>query len=240
MSGTIWHDRLLAISGLLFLGLFACGLALADLLANAAFPPPSATLDDIASYFSQNGGAVRGLSVCHAFAALALMIFGAYLSHRVQCRQPSALGAIALASSGVAGAFLLLDAAIFWVLALPDVSRDPALLRALHGLSYLCGGVALALPLSALIGAVSLDALQSRSFPRWLAWIGIVTTIDCLAYGTTLVAANGYWSPSGLVLATVLPILWIFATSTVLLFERASFTAKLGGTVQTVDRRIDE
>jgi hypothetical protein len=168
------------------------------------------------------------------------MIFGAYLSHRVQRRQPSALGAIALASSGVAGAFLLLDAAIFWVLALPDVSRDPALLRTLHGLSYLCGGVALTLPLAALIGAVSLDALQSRSFPCWLAWAGIVTTIDCLAYGTSLVAAKGYWSPSGLVLAAVLPLLRIFATSSILLFERASFTAKLGGTVQTVDRRIDE
>lgn len=99
------HDRLLAVSSLLFLGLFTSGLALADLFANTAFPPPSATLDDIAAYFSQNGGAVRGLSVCHAFAALTLLIFGAYLSHRIQRRQPSALGAIALVSGGVAGRF---------------------------------------------------------------------------------------------------------------------------------------
>jgi len=230
-----WHDRLLAATGLLFLGLFTCGLALADLFANAAFPPPSAALDDITAYFSQNGGAVRGLSVCHAFAALALMIFGAYLSHRIQRQQPSALGTVALVGGGVAGTFLLFDAAIFWVLALPDVSRDPALLRALHGLSYLCGGVALALPLAALIGAVSLDALQSRSLPRWLAWAGIVTTIDCLAYGTSLVAAKGYWSPSGLVLAAVLPLFWIFATSIALLFERQSFAAKLGSSPQVPD-----
>jgi hypothetical protein len=230
-----WHDRLLAFSGLLFLGLFAGGLALADLLANATFPPPSATLDDIAAYFSQNGSAVRGLSVCHAFAALALMIFGAYLSHRVQREQQSAFGAIALVGSGAAGVFLLLDAAIFWVLALPDVARDPALMRALHGLSYLCGGVALALPLAALIGAVSLDAVRHRSLPRWLAWAGLVTTIDCLAYGTSLVAASGYWSPSGLVLAAVLPLLWIFATSLVLLFGRTSSFGSLAGTSPTGD-----
>jgi hypothetical protein len=148
------------------------------------------------------------------------MLFGANLSYRIRRGQSSVLGAIALIGGGVAGTFLLLDAAIFWVLALPDVSRDPTLLRALHGLSYLCGGVALALPLAALIGAVSLDALGNRSLPRWLAWAGLITTLDCLAYGTSLVAASGYWSPSGLVLAAVLPLLWIFATSVVLLFGR--------------------
>lgn len=240
MNESPWHDRLLAVSGLLFLGLFTSGLALADLLADAAFPPPSAALDEIAAYFSQNGAAVRGLSVCHAFAALALMIFGAYLSHRVRRGQPSALGSIALAGGGVAGAFLLFDATIFWVLALPDVSHDPALLRALHGLSYLCGGGALALPLAALIGAVSLDALQSRSLPRWLAWAGLVTTVDCLAYGTSLVAADGYWSPSGLVLAAVLPLLWVFATSIAILLERASVPDALTGASRTDDRPIDD
>jgi hypothetical protein len=222
MIGSRWHDRLLAATGLVFLVLFTCGLALADLLADTAFPPPSAPLDDIAVYFSQNGGAVRGLSVCHAFAALALMLFGAYLSHQIRRGEPSALSAIALVGSGAAGAFLLLDAAIFWVLSLSDVSRDPALLRALHGLSYLCGGVALALPLAALIGSVSLDALQTRSLPRWLGWAGLLTTIDCLIYGTSLVEAIGYWSPSGLVLAAVLPLLWIFATSAFTLFDRRS------------------
>jgi len=43
---------LFAVSGLLFLGFFACGLVLADLLATTAFPPPSATLAEIAAYFS--------------------------------------------------------------------------------------------------------------------------------------------------------------------------------------------
>jgi hypothetical protein len=231
VTDSVWHDRLLAATGLLFLAFFTCGLALADLLANTSFPPPSASLDDIAAYFSQNGGAIRGLSVCHAFAALALMLFGACLSYRIRRGQPSALGAIALIGGGVAGAFLLLDAAIFWVLALPDVSRDPALLRALHGLSYLCGGVALALPLSSLIGAVSLDALRTRSLPRWLAWAGLITSLDCVLYGTSLVAASGYWSPSGLVLAAVLPLLWIFATSVALLLERASPADKRARTV---------
>jgi hypothetical protein len=210
-------DRLFAVSGLLFLGFFACGLVLADLLATTAFPPPSATLAEIAAYFSQNDLAVRGLSVCHAFAALALMIFGAVLSHHIRRGGPNVFAVIAQVGGGVAGGFLLLDAALFWVIALPDVSSAPALLRALHGLSYLCGGVALALPLAALIGAASLGALRSDSLPRWLAWTGLVTTIDCLIYGTSLVAASGYWSPSGLVLAAVLPLLWIFATSIVLI-----------------------
>lgn len=102
-------------------------------------------------------------------AALALMLFGALLSHRIQTERSTALGAITLVGSAAAGTFLLLDAPLFWVLALPDISGDPAVLRALHGLSYLCGGVALALPLAALIGAVSLDALHFRTLPGWLA-----------------------------------------------------------------------
>jgi hypothetical protein len=135
-----------------------------------------------------------------------------------------------LVGSAAAGTFLLLDAPLFWVLALPDISGDPAVLRALHGLSYLCGGVALALPLAALIGAVSLDALHFRSLPGWLAWLGIISTIDCLVYGTTLVTASGYWSPSGLVLAAVLPLLWIFLSCIVLLFNRAPGSRKVEDT----------
>lgn len=124
---------------------------------------------------------------------------------------------------------------------MPDVSSDQAVLSALHGLSYLCGGVALALPLAALIGAVSLDALQNRPLPRWLAWAGLVTTVGYLAYGTSLVAATEYWSPSGLVLAAVLPLFWIFATSIAVLFESTSFAAKFfGDAPQTEERPIGE
>lgn len=219
MRASLWQERLLAATGLLFLALFACGLLLADVVADAAFPAPSQPLGEIAAYFSHNGTAVRGLGLFHGLASLALLVFAAYVAdvlRRAEGDRHGALGTVAVVGGAVAGAFLLLEAALFWVLALPSTAGDLALLRALHALSYLSGGVALALPLVAFIGATSLVALSTRILPAWLAWAGLVAAVACLVYGTTLVAENGAWSPSGLVLTALLPLLWIFATSAVL------------------------
>jgi hypothetical protein len=219
MRASLWQERLLAATGLLFLALFACGLLLADVVADAAFPAPSQPLGEVAAYFGHNPTAVRGLSLFHALASLALLVFAAYVAtvlRRAEADRQGALGTVAVVGGAVAGAFLLLDASLFWVLALPSTAGDPALLRALHALSYLAGGVALAFPMVAFIGASSLVALSTGLLPGWLAWTGLVAAVAGLAYATTLVAERGAWSPSGAYVLAFPGLLWIVATSFVL------------------------
>lgn len=81
---------------------------------------------------------------------------------------------------------LLIDAMLFWVMAVPSEPAGAALLRSLHTLSYLAGGVFLLLPLAAFIGALCAVAKRAGLLPRWIVWWGAAATIEAVLYGTTL------------------------------------------------------
>ena len=210
-------ERLLAFSGVLFLVLFACGLLAADVLATTSFPEATRPYDEVVAYFLDNAGPVRILSTCHAFAAMALLAFTAYAGAVLRRTDNGALGVVAATGGGVAAGMLLLDAALFWTVASPSAAASPPLVEALHDLSYICGGVALALPLGVFIACLSAAGREYRLLPRWLRVIGVLAALETLVYGTTLLAAEGTWSPSGVLVAgAVLPLLWIGAASLVL------------------------
>jgi hypothetical protein len=208
---------MLAATGALFLGLFAAGLLAADLVATTSFPEPSRPIAEVVAYFGDNAGSVRALSTFHAFAAVALLVFTAYAATMVRKADDVGLASIALAAGAVAAGFLLLDAALFWALASPAVAGDEQVVGGLHALSYLCGGVMFALPLGVFIACVARSALDRHFLPRWLGWAGVVAAVEAGVYGTTLLGAGGAWSPAGvLVLAALLPLLWIGAVSLVM------------------------
>ncbi len=128
-----------------------------------------------------------------------------------------ALGMVATAGGAVASGMLLLDAALFWALAQPSAAASPPLVEALHDLSYICGGVALALPLGLFIACLSAAGRENRLLPGWLRWAGALAALETALYGATLLGAEGTWSPSGvLVVGAVLPLLWVGAASLVL------------------------
>lgn len=210
-------ERFLAFSGVLFLALFAGGLLAADVLATTSFPEPSRPFAEVVTYFLDNARPVRILSTCHAFAAVALLAYTAYAGSVLRRTDSGGFGVVAAAGGAVAAGMLLLDAALFWTLAQPSAAASPPLVEALHDLSYICGGVALALPLGLFIACLSAAGREHRLLPRWLQVVGAVAALETALYGATLLGAEGAWSPSGvLVVGAVLPLLWVGASSVVL------------------------
>ncbi len=207
----------MAFSGVLFLALFAGGLLAADVLATSSFPEASRPYTEVVAYFLDNAGPVRILSTCHAFAAMALLAFTAYAGAVLRRTDGAGLGVVATAGGAVAAGMLLLDAALFWTVASPSAAASPPLVEALHDLSYICGGVALALPLGLFIVCLSAAGREYRVLPTWLRVAGVIAALETAVYGTTLLVAEGAWSPSGVLVAgAVLPLLWVGAASVVL------------------------
>jgi hypothetical protein len=171
---------------------------------------------------------VRALATFRAFAAVALVVFSAYLSAVLRAAsgtESPVLAALAAIGGAVSAGFLLLDAILFWVLVLPSTTASPETLQAIHGLSYLAGGVALALPLGVLIGAATAGARGPRLLPRWVVALGVAATVTTLLCGTTLTGERGAWSPSGaLVVFATLPLLWVATASSMLTLRRQNPT----------------
>ena len=177
-------------------------------------------VSEISGYFAANGAEVRLLSFFHSLAAVSLLAFAAYVSglEVSEERESRRLSTLALSGSIMAAVFLLLSTQLFWTLARPATAGEPALARSLADLSYLAGGVALLLPLSALIGGASLLARKAGALPAWLVRAGVVTAIISLAFAATLAAESGALGPGGIVAIAALPALsWIFAASIALI-----------------------
>ena len=221
-------DGLWAATGVAFVWLFLGGLLLADVLAGRPYPGIDEPIGDITGYFAANGAEVRGLSFFHSLAAMSLLAFAACLRGVVTRGdgRPGPLPALAFGGGVMAATFLLLSALLFWALARPATAGQPALARALFDLSYLAGGLALLLSLSAFIGASSLLALQTRALPAWVGRAGVVAAVISLLSAATMPTETGALGPGGLVVAAALPpFLWIFAASVALIRRTASMRA---------------
>ncbi|WP_433661928.1 hypothetical protein ACQPW1_07070 [Nocardia sp. CA-128927] len=93
---------------------------------------------------------------------------------------PSPFGA---ADDALAAAFLICSGVVSWVLTVPEVVADPALVRALHTLAFLCGGPGNVVTTGLLIAGIALSALLQRRLAPWLPVAGLV--IALIALGTT-------------------------------------------------------
>ncbi len=236
MSGRIGLiARLWAGTGALAVVLFACGLLFGDLLGSSNYPPLNASYSRLRTYFLTNGSEVRALAFFHLLAALALVCFAAFLHDWLRGTElpgprPATVAppgsrpaTVALVGGALAAAFLLLSALIYRALAEPEIVRDPALAHALVVISYLAGGPAISVPLTLPIGAATAVALRGSPLPRWTAWLGVPAALTSLISAVTLLGPMNNTSAtySVLLLAAVLGLVWIFATS-LLLAARSS------------------
>jgi hypothetical protein len=185
--------RVWAASGLAFVAFFAGGLLFADVFADQTFPAQSASIEEISAYFSGNGPEARTLAFFHSLAALALLVFVAGVRVLTTggehgARIPSA---VAFGGGVMAASFLLHSALLFWTLARTSTAENATLARALHDLSFLAGGHALALTLAAFIGAASLATSRVGALPSWLGGAGIATAALSLVSLTSLL-----WAPA--------------------------------------------
>jgi hypothetical protein len=213
-------QRWWAASGALAVLLFAVGLLFGDVLGSSAYPRLDAPAATARAYFLGNASNARALAFFHALAALALLTFITYLQMwlRRLDQRSARLAPVTLAGGGAAATFMLLSAILYRVLAEPTVARDPALTHALLVFSYLAGGPGIALPLALPIMAGSLTAFRRELLPAWVGWLGSGAVIACvISSGIMLGPMNNSSVWYGvLLIAAVLSLVWMFATSLLL------------------------
>jgi hypothetical protein len=184
---------LAAISlGLLLIGL-GVGVSRAGVM-----PLPYGSGTAILDYVRRNPVAAQAIAIGAFAASVPMAIYAATVSARLRQLGVTAPGAtIALAGGVLAAGALGLSGLLTWTLSRPEVSADPALVRAVYYLVYLTGGTGHVVALGLLIAGIAVPGLIVGLLPRPLAWTGLVIAV--LAELTTLVLI---WSD----LAPLLPV----------------------------------
>ncbi len=142
------------------------------------FPSPFAEPATIAEYFTREPDAVRASAVFLFGSAVPLALFAATVSSRLRTLGGTAPGAtIALAGGVLSAAMLTVSALLAWVLSRPAVRADLPLIRALHDLSFLTGGVAHVVFLGLLIAGIAVPGLLLGLLPRPVAVAGLVIAV---------------------------------------------------------------
>ncbi|MDF9750509.1 hypothetical protein [Arthrobacter sp. ES3-54] len=158
------------------LGLTVGGLlSTAILTGGQTFVSPFSPAGQVAAYFQGNPDAVRLASLFQFGSAVPLGIFAATVyarQLRLGVRVPGP--AIGFFGGITASVFLMLSAAVGWVLSRPEITTDMTLTHALSFLAFITGGVAYVVGLGLLVAGIAVPALILRFVPRWLAWAGLV------------------------------------------------------------------
>ncbi|MGH3697479.1 MAG: DUF4386 domain-containing protein [Pseudonocardiaceae bacterium] len=179
------------------LALLAAGLVVSALLGGV-FPSPFADPAVIAGYFTGQPDAVRASAIFVFGSAVPLALYAATISSRLRALGVTAPGAtIALVGGTLSAAMLTMSGLLTWVLSRPGVRGDVPLVRALHDLSFLTGGVAHVVFLGLLIAGIAVPALLLRLLPRPVALAGLV-----IAAVAELATVALLWDPA----AVLLPI----------------------------------
>ncbi|MBV8952782.1 MAG: DUF4386 family protein [Solirubrobacterales bacterium] len=213
-------QRLWASTGALAIALFAAGLLFGDLIASTNYPRLDAPPADVREYFLRNPHDVRALAFFHVLSGLALLGFITYLQMwlRRLDQRSARLAPVALAGGVTAAVFLLLSALLYRVLAEPAVAVDPALNHALLVASYLAGGPGIAVPLALPVMAGSVTAFRRGLLPAWLGWLGTGAVAACVLSAGILLGpmSNSSFFYGVLLVAAILSLVWVFATSVML------------------------
>ena len=164
-------------------------LLVASLVVSAALggviPSPYADAQTIQDHFRDEADAVKAGAVLVFASAVPLSIYAAAASSRLRRLGMTAPGGtIALVGGVLSAGALSLSGLLLWTLARPAVRTDAPLVRALHDLSFLTGGVAHVVFLGLLVAGIAVPSLIMGLLPRPLAWTGLVIAV--LAEVTTL------------------------------------------------------
>lgn len=203
-----------AASGIACVGLFAAGLVFADLVASPGFPAFDASASRINEFFGDNRAEALALSICHCFAARALLLFAAHLRSVLleHGRGHDEAAALAFAGGVIAASFLLLSALLYWTLTRSEVTTAAGTAEAILLVSYMAGGPAILLPAVPLLAATSRVGAREGWLPGWLVWLGLAGALISLISPLGLLWDDAF---AVLLLAAFLLFLWIFATSIV-------------------------
>jgi len=119
-------------------------------------------------------------------SSVPLAIYAATASARLRQLGITAPGAtIALAGGILAAGGLGLSGLLAWTLSRPEVSADPALVRAVYYLVFLTGGAGHVVALGLLIAGIAVPSLILGLLPRPVGWTGLAIAV--IAELTTVV-----------------------------------------------------
>jgi hypothetical protein len=167
------------------LGLLLVGLGVAAALGGV-MPLPYGSDASIQAYFQGHPAAVQAGAIGVFASSVPLAIYAATASARLRQLGVIAPGAtIALAGGILAAGGLGLSGLLVWTMSRPEVSADPALVRALYYLVFLTGGTGHVVALGLLIAGIAVPGLIVGLLPRSVAWIGLAIAV--IAELTTLV-----------------------------------------------------
>lgn len=154
--------------------LLLAGLVLSAVLGGT-IPSPFGEPGAITAYFSQQSDAALASAVFTFASAVPLALFAATAGSRLRALGVTAPGATIAQVGGVVSATMLaLSGLVMWVLSRPAVVADGPLVRALHDLTFLTGGVAHVVFLGLLIAGIAVPGLLLGLLPRAVAIIGLV------------------------------------------------------------------
>jgi hypothetical protein len=202
---------LAAISLALLVAGLVVGVALGGVMP---LPYSSAILDYVAGHHD----AAVVIAVGTFGSSIPLAIYAATASARLRQLGITAPGAtIALAGGLLASAGLALSGLTAWTLSRPEVTSDPALVRALYYLTFLTGGPWHVVTLGLLIAGIAVPGLIVGLLPRPVAWAGLVIAV--VAELTTLVLIWQALSPL-LPLARFTGLIWLIVAGALLPLRR--------------------
>lgn len=202
MNSTI--ERFIPLTGVAFAISLVVGVSLAG-----DTPGLDAAATEVVDYSTDNETILRVSSLILAVAMFALLLFVGHLTSTMRDQGlPSAL-TVALSGGGViAAAGIGVDAVLRFILAESAGEIGPEALQAVFAIwsGYF---LAIHVGFGIFILAASLGALSAKSFPAWLAGLGIVASLLLIV---PVVAIT--------LLGLVLGALWIITTS-VLLYRQS-------------------
>ena len=167
------------IVAVVYVTLFCCGLVPVTVLGGMPyFPPPTASVIDMAAFFSTRPSAILICAFLQFGAAIPLGIFAATVVSQLQFHGVRAAGTnVALFGGFATAGSMLFTSAFLWTLTYPDIAHDHTLVHALYRISFSVGGPGFSVPFGIFIAGVAVTAGLTRLIPRWLMWSGIAIAI---------------------------------------------------------------
>jgi hypothetical protein len=161
-------------AGIGFVATFLVGLVAASLLATGPYPVPGTPAPDIVAYLAANPASVAVNVLAQVIAGFALVVFAVGLARSL----PRPASGQILAAGTLAGGALALSGAVlataFATAAEPALAATPAVVAALHHLTFLLGGPLHVVFLAMLVGTASIAGRLGGRLPGWLAVSGMV------------------------------------------------------------------
>lgn len=201
------------------MGVVFAALALIAFITYGEGPKLEDSADDVASFYSDNGGRVLTALTIFSLSLIPLLWFAGAIANELRRSGEGRLAATVIATLAAWAATQLVFVATAAPLAVSLAeSADPEISQALNGLGLAIDNVS-AFPLAGGIAAASVGLARSRVLPGWFMWFGLAVAALVVLHGTNW-ASEGFWSPGGGYLFVVVAsgLLWAVVTS-VLLFR---------------------